>query len=173
MQVAHGGLARGSDRRVCPLSGHSGQQQFPAEMWRGRARRSRLFRYERIHICDQLHLHFLLISTISGLTPGLVARRHFHFSHGIGRSGNVSEAQPKAIGSTILGSLTNELMLDVLRRIGLASCRRCLVLPLATGMTLMMCLLNLKQKTRPAGRYVLWSRIDQKSCLKCILSAGG
>lgn len=104
---------------------------------------------------------------------GLVARRHYNFSHGIGRSGNLAEAQPKAIGSTILSNLTNELALDALRKIGLVSCQGCLVVPMATGMTLMLSLLHLK-KSRPAGaKYVLWSRIDQKSCLKCILSAGG
>lgn len=105
-------------------------------------------------------------------TPGLVARRHYNFSHGIGRSGNLVDPQPKAIGSTILSTLTNELLLDVFRKIGLVSCQRCLIMPMATGMTLTLALLHLK-RSRPAAKYVLWSRIDQKSCLKCILSAGG
>ena len=33
-----------------------------------------------------------------------------------------------------------------------------------------LCLLTLK-KQRPQSRYVLWSRIDQKSCFKSILTA--
>jgi O-phospho-L-seryl-tRNASec:L-selenocysteinyl-tRNA synthase len=41
---------------------------------------------------------------------------------------------------------------------------------MATGMSLMLCLLTMKAQ-RPNAKYVLWSRIDQKSCLKCILSA--
>lgn len=41
---------------------------------------------------------------------------------------------------------------------------------MATGMSLMLCLLTMKSQ-RPSSKYVLWSRIDQKSCLKCITSA--
>ena len=37
-------------------------------------------------------------------------------------------------------------------------------------MTITLCLLTLK-KQRPQSRYVLWSRIDQKSCFKAILTA--
>jgi O-phospho-L-seryl-tRNASec:L-selenocysteinyl-tRNA synthase len=37
-------------------------------------------------------------------------------------------------------------------------------------MTMTLCLLTLK-KQRPNSRYVLWSRIDQKSCFKSILTA--
>jgi len=70
----------------------------------------------------------------------------------------------------------------------------CLVLPLATGMTITLALLTLKQvcpelftrlfgrftynslfhdQMRPAtARYVLWPRMDQKSCLKSIQTAG-
>jgi O-phospho-L-seryl-tRNASec:L-selenocysteinyl-tRNA synthase len=29
---------------------------------------------------------------------GMVARRHFRLSHGIGRSGNIAEVQPKSAG---------------------------------------------------------------------------
>ncbi|GJP29024.1 hypothetical protein CLOM_g29 [Closterium sp. NIES-68] len=45
------------------------------------------------------------------------------------------------------------------------------VLPVATGMALTLSLLALKT-SRPSAKYVLWSRIDQKTCLKCILTAG-
>lgn len=41
---------------------------------------------------------------------------------------------------------------------------------MATGMTLALCLSTVK-KTRPNASYVLWSRIDQKSCFKSILVA--
>ena len=46
------------------------------------------------------------------------------------------------------------------------------MLPVATGMSLVMTLLTLKQQ-RPGAKYVIWPRIDQKSCFKCILTAGG
>ena len=54
---------------------------------------------------------------------------------------------------------------------GVRSVKACLLLPVATGMTLVMTLLTLKQ-TRPGAKFVIWPRIDQKSCFKCILTAG-
>jgi O-phospho-L-seryl-tRNASec:L-selenocysteinyl-tRNA synthase len=44
-------------------------------------------------------------------------------------------------------------------------------MPVATGMALMMVFLTLRMK-RPSARYIIWPRIDQKSCFKSILSAG-
>ncbi|KAH8382562.1 hypothetical protein KR009_004130 [Drosophila setifemur] len=101
----------------------------------------------------------------------LVARRHYNFGHGIGRSGDLLEAQPKAAGSTILAGLTNSLILDLLRVIGLPSCQGCFLVPMCTGMTITLCLQSLR-KRRPTAKYVLWSRIDQKSCFKAITAAG-
>ena len=54
---------------------------------------------------------------------------------------------------------------------GVRSAKACLLLPVATGMSLVMTLLTLKQ-TRPGAKYIIWPRIDQKSCFKCILTAG-
>ena len=105
------------------------------------------------------------------LLVGLVARRHYNFGHGIGRSGDLLEAQPKAAGSTLMANLTNALLLDLIRQQGVRSCKRCFLLPMATGMTLTLCMLALK-KERKAAKYVLWSRIDQKSCFKSITTAG-
>lgn len=45
------------------------------------------------------------------------------------------------------------------------------MVPMATGMSLVLCMLTLKQE-RPGAKFVLWSRIDQKSCFKCIITAG-
>lgn len=42
---------------------------------------------------------------------------------------------------------------------------------MATGMSLTLCMLALKQ-TKPASKYVLMPRIDQKSCIKSIILAG-
>ena len=36
---------------------------------------------------------------------------------------------------------------------------------------MVMTLLTLKEQ-RPGAKYVIWPRIDQKSCFKCILTAG-
>lgn len=54
---------------------------------------------------------------------------------------------------------------------GVASATGCFMVPMATGMSLMLCMLTLKQD-RPGAKFVLWSRIDQKSCFKCIITAG-
>ncbi|XP_017114695.1 O-phosphoseryl-tRNA(Sec) selenium transferase isoform X1 [Drosophila elegans] len=101
----------------------------------------------------------------------LVARRHYNFGHGIGRSGDLLEAQPKAAGSTLLARLTNALILDLMRAIGVPSCAGCFLVPMCTGMTITLCLQSLR-KRRPGAKYVLWSRIDQKSCFKAITAAG-
>ncbi|XP_058451891.1 O-phosphoseryl-tRNA(Sec) selenium transferase [Malaya genurostris] len=101
----------------------------------------------------------------------MVRQRHYNFAHGIGRSGNLTEPQPKATGSTIMSNLTNSLMLDLIHEVGIHSCKRAILVPLATGMAVMMTLLALKTK-RPQAQYVLWSRIDQKSCFKSIQTAG-
>jgi O-phospho-L-seryl-tRNASec:L-selenocysteinyl-tRNA synthase len=57
---------------------------------------------------------------------------------------------------------------------GVEALTKCLVVPLATGMSLSLCLLTVRAKlcTSPDARYVIWPRIDQKSCFKCIMTAG-
>lgn len=95
----------------------------------------------------------------------------FRFGHGIGRSGDIAEVQPKAAGSSILMKLTNQMTLDLLRRRGVRSTAACIVLPMATGMAIVMTLLSLRQQ-RPQARFVLWPRIDQKSCFKSVVTAG-
>lgn len=69
-----------------------------------------------------------------------------------------------------MNQLTNSLLLDLLRLVGLRSVKKCILIPMATGMTLSLCLLTLKS-LRGEAKYVLWSRIDQKSCFKCIVTA--
>jgi O-phospho-L-seryl-tRNASec:L-selenocysteinyl-tRNA synthase len=109
----------------------------------------------------------------------LVARRHYGLSHGIGRSGDIAEQQPKAAGSSIIYKLTNSMACHALELAGFQKPATALVLPLATGMTLAMCLLTLRSKVAAAAdsdaaapKYVIWSRIDQKSCFKSIITAG-
>uniref|UniRef100_A0A182VS30 O-phosphoseryl-tRNA(Sec) selenium transferase n=1 Tax=Anopheles minimus TaxID=112268 RepID=A0A182VS30_9DIPT len=101
----------------------------------------------------------------------LVRRRHYNFTHGIGRSGNLTDAQPKAAGSTILANITNSLVCDLIRSVGIPNCTKAIVIPLATGMTMMLALRAIHSK-RPTSRYVLWSRVDQQSCFKSICAAG-
>ena len=101
----------------------------------------------------------------------LVARRNYNFGHGLGRSGDLTEVQPKAAGSSVLYQLTNSLSKDALRRLGVPSVQDCFVAPLATGMSLTLIFLTLRQD-KPRAKYIIWSRIDQKSCFKSMTTAG-
>ena len=101
----------------------------------------------------------------------LVQMRHYGLSHGMGRSGDIQEAQPKAVGSTALVQLTCSLVKDVMiRGAGLTCAQHVSVLPLCTGMTTSLVL----QAASSSGekKIILWSRIDQKSCFKAIAIAG-
>jgi O-phospho-L-seryl-tRNASec:L-selenocysteinyl-tRNA synthase len=64
----------------------------------------------------------------------------------------------------------HKLLLNIICSVPQAM-KACLVLPLATGMTMTLTLLTLRQQ-KPEAQYVLWPRIDQKSCFKAILTSG-
>lgn len=100
-----------------------------------------------------------------------MAKRHYYFGHGIGRSGDLSEPQPKAAGSSLLYKVTNQLLSDLFKLMGINEKIYCLLAPVATGMSIVLCLLAFKLR-KPNSRYVVWSRIDQKSCFKSIIAAG-
>ncbi|TKR96633.1 hypothetical protein L596_010628 [Steinernema carpocapsae] len=88
--------------------------------------------------------------------------------HGMGRSGNLTERQPKARGSTVMAQIANEFVLQLIRLMGVTSTKGALIVPMATGMTLSLCLSSWRT-TKPSAKYIIWSRIDQKSCFKSIL----
>jgi O-phospho-L-seryl-tRNASec:L-selenocysteinyl-tRNA synthase len=103
---------------------------------------------------------------------GMVARRHFRLSHGIGRSGDIAEQQPKAAGSSLILKLANALVLDYMRTVcGVRNLKACVIMPLATGMSFSMVLLKLRQD-RPSAKFAVWQRCDQKSCYKALTTAG-
>ncbi len=54
--------------------------------------------------------------------------------------------------------------------LGYSTIKDALVLPFATGMSLTITLLALKSQN-PEAEYVIFPRIDQKTCLKCIYTA--
>lgn len=88
----------------------------------------------------------------------------------MGRSGNLRDGQPKAIGSTLIAQLASLLAGDALKSLGW---RRELVenlgiVPVCTGMSMTLGLLAMKR----VQRRVIWCRVDQKSCFKAILAAG-
>ncbi|GAB0188236.1 O-phosphoseryl-tRNA(Sec) selenium transferase [Grus japonensis] len=104
------------------------------------------------------------------VASGLVARRHYRLIHGIGRSGDISAVQPKAAGSSLLNKLTNSVVLDIIKLAGVRTVTNCFVVPMATGMSLTLCFLTLRHK-RPKAKYIIWPRIDQKSCFKSMITA--
>lgn len=79
--------------------------------------------------------------------------------------------QPKAIGSSVVNKLTNELVLDLLKISGLTFIKTSLIMPMATGMTLAFCMMSIRID-KPNAKYVIMPRIDQKSCIKSIVTAG-
>ncbi|EAR84373.1 O-phosphoseryl-tRNA(Sec) selenium transferase (macronuclear) [Tetrahymena thermophila SB210] len=101
----------------------------------------------------------------------LVNKRHYYMAHGIGRSGDISAEQPKAAGSSLLLKLTEYLVKDTLKICGYQSIKSVLIVPLATGMALSLVLSSLRGNNFKK-RYVIWPRIDQKTCLKCIYTSG-
>lgn len=54
---------------------------------------------------------------------------------------------------------------------GIQSVASCFIVPMATGMSLSLCMLTFKQ-SRPNAKYVIWPRIDQKSCIKSMITSG-
>ncbi|XP_005392099.1 PREDICTED: O-phosphoseryl-tRNA(Sec) selenium transferase isoform X3 [Chinchilla lanigera] len=105
------------------------------------------------------------------VASALVARRHYRLIHGIGRSGDISAVQPKAAGSSLLNKITNSLLLDIIKLAGVPTVASCFVVPVATGMSLTLCFLTLRHQ-RPKAKYIIWPRIDQKSCFKSMITAG-
>ncbi|XP_078534507.1 O-phosphoseryl-tRNA(Sec) selenium transferase isoform X2 [Lissotriton helveticus] len=105
------------------------------------------------------------------VSSSIVARRHYRLIHGIGRSGDIAAVQPKAAGSSLLNKITNSIMLDIIKISGVRTVASCFVVPLATGMSLTLCFLTLRHE-RPKAKYIIWPRIDQKSCFKSMITAG-
>lgn len=101
----------------------------------------------------------------------MVHDRNYGLVHGIGRSGNIYDLQPKAAGSSLLNRLTNSLMKNLLKSIGFSFIKDLIILPFATGMALTLSFLTLRLEKRNA-KYIIWPRIDQKTCFKCMITSG-
>jgi O-phospho-L-seryl-tRNASec:L-selenocysteinyl-tRNA synthase len=96
----------------------------------------------------------------------LVSELAADFCHGIGRSGEISAAQPKAPGASIMYTVVNTLASDALRRFGAPNLKHALLLPLPTGMSIGLTISAIRQKRK--GKYVVHPRIDHRSPLKAI-----
>lgn len=100
-----------------------------------------------------------------------VSAAHYHMTHGVGRSGNLTAPQPKAAGSSTVGTLAHALALDALRVAGAPSLAAAAVLPLCTGMSIHLTLCHIRT-SRPDATVVIMPRIDQKACVKAVALAG-
>ena len=92
------------------------------------------------------------------------------FNHGIGRSGQLTGAQPKAVGATIMQQVTNHVALDAIKKLGLPNVKHGIVTPLSTGMTIALTFVALRKEL--GITQVLYPRIDHKSPLRGIAFAG-
>ncbi|TFG26855.1 O-phosphoseryl-tRNA(Sec) selenium transferase [Candidatus Thorarchaeota archaeon] len=90
-----------------------------------------------------------------------VERLSAGFNHGVGRSGQLNEPQPKAVGSSVMQQLANTVALDAIKKLGLSNIRTGLVTPLSTGMSLALVLGGLRREL--GIRKILYPRIDHKS----------
>ena len=105
------------------------------------------------------------------IISNIVLNRNFGLVHGMGRSGNINDLQPKAVGSSLLVQLTISMTKNLLHSIGMTFIKDLLILPFATGMAMTLSFLTLRL-LKPNAKYIIWSRIDQKTCFKCIITSG-
>ncbi|MFO8020352.1 MAG: O-phosphoseryl-tRNA(Sec) selenium transferase [Promethearchaeia archaeon] len=98
------------------------------------------------------------------------------FCHGIGRSGFLTDPQPKAPGGSIMYDIANYVARDFLRKFGLPNIKKAIVVPIATGMSLALCLAALRPDWDNGSllhkRKILVPRIDHKSLIKGIKLVG-
>ncbi|VWU50376.1 O-phosphoseryl-tRNA(Sec) selenium transferase, putative [Hepatocystis sp. ex Piliocolobus tephrosceles] len=103
----------------------------------------------------------------SRIYSAFIRSKYLGFGHGVGRSGNLEDAQPKSAGNAVLAKITTRMVKNLIKRFGIRSCEDVCILPYATGMCLSTCLLYLKN-IRKESEYVILSRIDHKTIYKCI-----
>ncbi|MCF2139523.1 MAG: O-phosphoseryl-tRNA(Sec) selenium transferase [Candidatus Lokiarchaeota archaeon] len=93
------------------------------------------------------------------------------FCHGVGRSGNLTAAQPKAAGASLMQNLTNKLVLSLIQDVGMSNAKSALTVPMGTGMSIGLALkgcldyYNISIHQKP---FVLMTQIDHKSPKKGI-----
>ena len=103
------------------------------------------------------------------ISTDLLNDTSFGFNHGVGRSGNISASQPKAVGASILQSVLNTAILHFIKDLGITNLRSACVLPMSTGMTLGLSLRGFDQdpfSSKP--KKVIMPRVDHLSPKKGI-----
>src|SRR5271157_768319 len=82
------------------------------------------------------------------------------FAHGIGRSGDIAAVQPKAAGGSILNMLSGRVATSLLKQLGLPKIKDAIVVPVATGMSIGLCLAAIHQKWAKKNSDAPWERIE-------------
>jgi O-phospho-L-seryl-tRNASec:L-selenocysteinyl-tRNA synthase len=100
----------------------------------------------------------------------IVSKLAFGFHHGVGKSGDLTEAQPKAAGGSLMYFFANKLSSDAMKRFGAPNIKKAVIFPMATGMTLALVLCVARNLTR--GKEVVYPQIDLKTPLKAIRLSG-
>lgn len=100
----------------------------------------------------------------------LLTRLSAGFNHGIGRSGQLSAPQPKAVGASIMQQVADAVAHDAMRSLGLPNTRSSLVIPMSTGMTIGLVLSAIRREL--GVRRVLYPRLDHRSPSRGIALAG-
>lgn len=104
------------------------------------------------------------------VASSLVSKLASGFHHGIGRAGDLTQAQPKAAGASLMYFFANKLSADAMKRFGAPNIKKAVVFPMATGMTLALILCTVRNRSR--GKEVVYPQIDLSSPLKAIHLAG-
>ncbi|UXM85251.1 O-phosphoseryl-tRNA(Sec) selenium transferase [Methanococcus aeolicus] len=90
------------------------------------------------------------------------------FCHGVGRSGNLIDPQPKAPGASVMYSLTNSILTSFLKKLGLNV--SAIATPIATGMSISLCLSALRKKY--GCNTVIYPYAAHKSPIKAVSFSG-
>ncbi|WP_456416080.1 O-phosphoseryl-tRNA(Sec) selenium transferase [Methanocaldococcus sp.] len=86
----------------------------------------------------------------------------FDFCHGVGRSGNLIDPQPKAPGASVMYKLTNKLLENFLKSLGLNV--KAIATPVATGMSISLSLSASRKKYN--SNVVIYPYAAHKSPIK-------
>jgi O-phospho-L-seryl-tRNASec:L-selenocysteinyl-tRNA synthase len=90
------------------------------------------------------------------------------FCHGVGRSGNLIDPQPKAPGASVMYSLTNSILKSFLKNLGLNV--YAMATPVATGMSIALCLSASRKKY--GSNIVIYPYAAHKSPIKAVSFSG-
>ncbi|WP_459202249.1 O-phosphoseryl-tRNA(Sec) selenium transferase [Methanococcus sp. CF] len=90
------------------------------------------------------------------------------FCHGIGRSGNLVDPQPKASGASIMYALTNKILESFFKTLGLNV--HAIATPVSTGMSISLCLSAARKKY--GSNVVIYPYASHKSPIKAVSFVG-